>query len=104
MITTNAVHYCGWSSVDAADDIASMTTVLAFDDGEQEGQEKFIQYDASNTKLQLTGLFRAHGGVTNGTKLTIDGGSNYWVWLIWNGTEWQIANASVTNNSNIVIS
>ena len=98
-VTTNAVHYTGWSSVDVADDISGMTTVLAFDDGEQEGHEKFIQYDATNTKLQLTGMFRAHGGVVSGTKLTIDGGSADFVWLIWNGTEWQIANASDTTNA-----
>ena len=105
MGTTNAVHYSGWSEVDVADDIASLIIASPLKAGIQAGHEKFIRYVASNASLKLTGTFISADGssVTNGTSLTIPGGSNHFVWLIWNGSSWLIANASDTTNGTIVV-
>ena len=104
--TTNAIHYAGWSEVDAADDVASMTISTSLDDGLRAGHEKFLRYNATSTILEIAGNFASADGTTvaSGTKMTIAGGSNHFVWLVWSGTRWLIANASSTNNTGIVVS
>ena len=96
----------GWSEVDAADDVASMTISTSLDDGLRAGHEKFLRYNATSTVLEIAGNFASADGstVASGTKMTIAGGSNHFVWLVWSGARWLIANASSTNNTGIVVS
>lgn len=85
--TANQIHGAGLSVVTLEQDNGDAALVLAFADGDDVGQEKFIQHAASTGPIILTGNFQKAGAT--GTELTLAAGAIEW--LIWNGSQWYLA-------------
>ena len=85
--TANQIHGAGLSVITLEQDNTDAALVLAFADGDDVGQEKFIQHAATTGPIILTGNFQKAGAT--GTELTLAAGSIEW--LIWNGSQWYLA-------------
>ena len=85
--TVNQIHGAGLSVVTLEQDNADAAIELAFADGDDVGQEKFIHQAASVGDVILTGNFQK--AAATGTKLTLAAGNIEW--LIWNGSQWYLA-------------
>ena len=91
--TANQIHGAGLSVVTLESDNADAAIEVAFANGSDVGQEKYIYNAASTGPVVLTGLFQKTTD-NSGTSISIAAGAAEW--LIWNGSQWYLALSNAT--------
>ena len=94
--TANQIHGAGLSVVTLEQDDGTAAVEVAFANGSDVGQEKFIYNAASTGPIVLTGLFQ-DGATADGVSISLAAGAMEW--CIWNGSRWFLALSVATMSS-----